>query len=142
MSENSNTEKPPVSRLIEMQRRLAESQNPFLRRIGVLWAAGVLDKYLTQLTDRQVGQLMFDHVGRDLGIAQPEAAICGQATQRLFRSENGRLEEEPPRRPPCPECGSEMLLHFGIDEPDFFQCVYLGCEYTEYVTEPRGEERD
>jgi hypothetical protein len=140
--------KPPteearsVRGLIELQRRLCQSKSPFVRRVGLLITAGALDRHLDALSDKQVGQLMFDHVGRDLGIAQPEAAICGQATQRLFRSENGRLEEEPPRRPPCPECGSEMLLHFGIDEPDFFQCVYLGCEYTEYVTEPRGEERD
>jgi hypothetical protein len=84
---------------------------------------------------------MFDHVGRDLGIAQPEAVICGQATQRLFRSENGRLEEGPPIRPPCPLCGNEMLFHYGIDEPDFFECGYLGCGQKEYVgcDEPQGD---
>jgi hypothetical protein len=133
VSENPSTEKPPVSRLIEMQRRLAESKNPFLRRIGVLWAAGVLDKYLTQLTDRQVGQLMFDHVGRDLGIAQPEATICSQATQRLFRSRSGSLEGEFPLRRPCPECRNEMLFHYGIDESDYFECVYRGCGYRDFI---------
>jgi len=125
-----------VSRLIEMQRRLAESQNPFLRRIGALWAAGVLDRHLDALSDRQVGQLMADEVGRDLGIVQPEATICHQATQRLFRSKNGSFTGEPAarsERPSCPKCGNEMLLHYGIGESDFYQCVFLRCEYKEYV---------
>jgi len=84
---------------------------------------------------------MLDFVERDLGIAQPEAVVCGQATRRLFRSEGGRLEEEPPLRPPCPKCGNEMLLHYGIDEPDYFECFLLGCLHKEYVDsdEPLGK---
>jgi hypothetical protein len=69
--------------------------------------AGALDRHLDALSDRQVGQLMFDEVGNDLGIVQPEATICGQATKRLFRSEGGSLEEKPPLRPPCPICGND-----------------------------------
>jgi hypothetical protein len=26
-----------------------------------------------------------------------------------------------------------MLLHYGIDEPDYFQCVYLSCGHKEHV---------
>jgi hypothetical protein len=97
MSSKRPTEKPhSVRRLIELQKRLLKSQNPFVRRVGMLMVAGALDRHLDALSDRQVGQLMSDNVGRDLGIVQPEATICHQATQRLFRSENGRLEEEPP----------------------------------------------
>ena len=110
-----------------------ESESPFVRRIGRLLAAGVLDGHLDALSDRQVGQLMFDEVGNDLGIAQPEATICHQATQRLFRSGSGSLEEEFPLQRPCPVCGNEMLMRYGIDEPDSFQCTFLPCGYKEYL---------
>jgi len=139
VSENPTTEKPPVSRLIEMQRRLCQSTNPFIRRIGALLSTGALDRHLSELRDQQVGQLMFDFVERDLGITQPEATICGQATRRLFRSEHGSLVEEPPLRPPCPVCGNDMLFHYGVDEPDFFECSSLRCEHKEYA--PYDEEQ-
>jgi hypothetical protein len=98
-----------------------------------LLAAGALDKHLSKLSDKQVGQLVVDEVEGALSIFSPESTICHQATQRLFRSDSGGLEEVPTLRPPCPRCGSEMLLHYGIDEPDFYQCTFLGCEYKEYV---------
>jgi ribosomal protein S27AE len=32
------------------------------------------------------------------------------------------------QRPICPKCGGvEMYLHYGIDEPDFWQCDSLSC---------------
>jgi hypothetical protein len=43
------------------------------------------------------------------------------------------LVEEPPLRPPCPVCGNDMLFHYGVDEPDFFECSSLGCEHREYA---------
>jgi hypothetical protein len=129
----SKDQKPSVLRLIDIQRRLAASKSPFLRCIGTLLAAGVLHRRLADLTDKQVGQLLQDHVGRDLGITEPESTICCQATQRLFRSESGSLEEEPPLRPPCPRCGTEMIFNFGIDERDFLECTSLHCGNREYV---------
>ncbi len=51
-----------VCDLIEIQRMLADSENPFERLVGTLFVAGMLDMCLTQLTDHQVGQLMFDHL--------------------------------------------------------------------------------
>ena len=136
MSSKPTEEARSVRGLIELQRRLCQSKSPFLRHIGTLLAAGVLDKHLSELTDHQVGQLMHDEVGRDLGIVQPESTICHQATQRLFRSTNGSFTEEPParnERPSCPKCGNEMLLHYGIGKSDFYRCTFLGCEYKEYV---------
>jgi hypothetical protein len=92
MGEKPNKgQKPSILRLIDIQRRLAASQSPFLRCIGTLLAAGVLGRRLADLSDKQVGQLLQDHVGRDLGIVKPESTICHQATQRLFRSEAGSL---------------------------------------------------
>ena len=126
--DEKSTDEKPIRRLIELQRRLLQSKSPFARRIGTLLAAGALNNHLAELDDHQIGQLLLDEVGSDLGILQPEATICHQATQRLFRSENGSLEEdESPKPEPlsCPNCGNEMLFHYGIDEPDFYQCATL-----------------
>ena len=135
-SEETNHNEPIVESLIDLQRRLLKSKNPFVRRIGTLLAAGALNEHLSELNDHQVGQLLLDEVGGDLGILQPEAAICHQATQRLFRSPNGSLEEDDtpqPGRLSCPNCGNDMLFHYGIDEPDFFECPCLSCGHREYV---------
>ena len=138
-SEETNHNEPIVESLIDLQRRLLKSKNPFVRRIGTLLAAGALDNHLSELNDHRIGQLLLDEVGGDLGILQPEATICHQATRRLFRSEHGSLVEEPPLRPPCPVCGNDMLFHYGVDEPDFFECSSLGCEHKEYA--PYDEEQ-
>ena len=138
MDEKITNEKP-VRRLIELQRRLLKSKNPFVRRVGALLVAGALDNHLAELDDHQIGQLLRDDVGSDLGIFEPEAIICHQATRRLFRSEHGSLVEEPPLRPPCPVCGNDMLFHYGVDEPDFFECSSLRCEHKEYA--PYDEEQ-
>jgi hypothetical protein len=129
ISDVETMQKPSISALITLQRRLAKSENRFVRGFGTLLTAAVLDRTLTRLSDRQVGQLMFDEVGRDLAVAQPEAAICHQATQRLFRSPGGSLEEVEAEPLECPVCGNEMLRHFGIDEPDYRECVSLSCKY-------------
>jgi hypothetical protein len=123
--------------LVEIQRLLACSENPFERLLGALFVAGVLDMRLAQLTDRQIGQLMFDHFRNDLGILLPETTICDHATRRLFRSAGGKLTaediEKQRQRAKCPKCGSEMLPHVGVDEPDFRECVLLKCGHKEYV---------
>ena len=120
-----------VCDLIEIQRMLAGSENSFERLVGTLFVAGTLDIRLAKLTDRQIGQLMFDHFRNHLGILLPETTICDHATRRLFRSTNGNFTaeemERQRQRPACPECGNEMLLHYGIDEPDFLECVLLNC---------------
>jgi hypothetical protein len=128
--------------LIEIQRLLAHSNNPFERLVGTLLVAGLLDMRLAQLTDRQIGQLMFDHFGNDLGILLPETTICDHATRRLFRSAGGSFTtedwEKQRQRPACPRCGNEMLPHVGIDGPDFRQCVLLKCGHKE----PLGSKRE
>ena len=133
MDENNTNDEMPVRRLIDLQRRLLQSKSPFVRRIGTLLAAGALDRHLAELSDKQIGELLRDDVGNDLGVLQPEAIICHQATRRLFRSELGSLEDELPLRPPCPLCGNDMLFQHGIDEPDFFECTCLSCGHKEYA---------
>ena len=139
MDENDTNDEMSVRRLIDLQRRLLQSKSPFVRRIGTLLAAGALDRHLAELSDKQIGELLRDDVGNDLGVLQPEAIICHQATRRLFRSVHGSLIEEPPLRPPCPVCGNDMLFHYGVDEPDFFECSSLRCEHKEYA--PYDEEQ-
>jgi hypothetical protein len=131
--DEKSTDEKPIRRLIDLQRRLLQSKSPFVRRIGTLLAAGALDRHLAELSDEQIGQLMHDEVGNDLGVLHPESIICNQATRRLFRSEHGSLVEEPPLRPPCPVCGKDMLFHYGVDEPDFFECSSLRCMHKEYA---------
>ena len=126
-----------VCDLIEIQRMLVHSDNLFERLVGTLFVAGMLDMRLAQLTDHQVGQLMFDHFRNHLGTLLPETTICDHATRRLFRSTNGTFTaeemEKQRRRPACPKCGNEMLLHYGyeIDQPDFLECVLLECGHKE-----------
>ena len=124
-----------VCDLIEIQRMLANAEHPFERLVGTLFVAGMLDMRLAKLTDRQIGQLMFDHFRNRLGILLPEITICDHATRRLFRSAGGKLTTEDiqkqRQRPACPKCGSEMLRHYGVDQPDFLECVLAKCGYKE-----------
>ena len=123
--------------LIAKHRWLGRSRNRLLRGMGNLLAAGLLDRRLTELTDRQIGQLMVDEVGRDFGVFQPETAICQQATLRLFRSVYGAISADDPasqrQHPPCPNCGNEMLFHVGIEESDFYECVWLNCGHRQSI---------
>lgn len=123
--------------LIEAQRILSNSEQRFERVVGTLFLAGMLKERLARLTDRQVGQLMFDFVWNQLSVLDPEMTICQHATQRLFRSAGGNFTAEDIEReqPSCPKCGSGMIHNFGIDGPNFWACDFLGCEYRIRVEE-------
>lgn len=129
----ASDERPPIRSLIQIQRKISGVRHPFIRQLGTLLAAGALDRRLTELTDQQIGQLLQEQIERKLRPMQPERLILRQATQRLFRSEAGSLEAEPPLRPPCPLCGTEMIFNYGIDERDFLECTSLLCGNREYV---------
>lgn len=115
--------------LIAEQRRRLGSRNPVERLAAALLIPGMLTKHLHQLRDRQIGQLLLDEVWSRLSPLGPESTICLHAVDRL----RGSLEGESSKRPACPRCGNEMLLHYGIDEPDFFKCVLLSCGYRKPV---------
>jgi len=120
-----------IRELIERQRRFARSGDIFEQVVDTLYQAGVLGKRLAELTDRQIGQLLFDVVGDRLTISGPETTICQQAMLRLFRSPAGRLTtsdvENSKQRTVCPRCGNDMLLVLGIDEPDYRECILVAC---------------
>src|SRR5437667_11539978 len=84
--------------LIEIQRILACSKNPFERLVGALLVAGMLDVRPPQVTDRRIGQLKFDHFRNYLGILLPESTIGGHATRRLLRPARGKRTTENTQR--------------------------------------------
>jgi hypothetical protein len=111
-----------IRELIEEQRRRMGSGNPVERFAAALLIPAVLAGRLAGLADRQVGQLLLDEVWPSLNPLAPESTICLHATDRLRGSPN--------RKPPaCPKCGSEMIRHIGIEEPDFLECALLDCQF-------------
>jgi len=109
-----------IRELIKKQRELVDSDNPMKRLAGALLIPAVLAERLAGLADRQIGQLLLDEVWPCLGPLHPESVLCLHAVDRLRSSPREEC-------PDCPKCGSQMILHIGIDEPDFFECVLLKC---------------
>ena len=134
-----------VHALIAAQQRLMDSKHPFAQVVGTLWVAGTLKRRLAQLTDRQIGQLLWDHVLDELTLFGPDAAICEHAVRRLFRSLGGSWTENDKSvmdedTPPCSACGSETVYHIGIDEPDFLLCARAGSGHKESLGISGGKE--
>src|ERR1039458_5799799 len=125
--------------LIERQRKLGES--PLLiDRLTAMVLGGALGDRLNGLSDRQIGQLLFDFCWPELYVDGPELIIVTQAIDRLRRSTGGAVtneeaQESRKQRPVCPKCGNEMFLHYGINEPDFWRCDYVSCRRRRYVGE-------
>lgn len=109
-----------IRELIAEQRRRLGSVNPVERLAAALLIPAVLAKQLNRLTNSQIGQLLLDEVWSRLNLLRPESTICLHAVDRL----RGSPKE---KRPTCPKCGSEMIRHVGIDEPDFLECALLDC---------------
>ena len=97
----SGEEEISVEGLIDAQRRLWVSKNPFERVVGTLCVAGLLKQRLAALTDAAVGKLMFDHVWNDMNIFSPELTICQAATERLLGSSVQAGEDD--------ELGGQMM---------------------------------
>jgi hypothetical protein len=66
--------------------KLTNSPEPYERVVGALCVAGILTHRLTLLSDREIGQLVFDYVWTELRWSSPQMAICEEAAQRLSRS--------------------------------------------------------
>ena len=132
-----------IQELIEEQRRRLVSGSRVERLAAALLIPGMLRERLNHLRDRQIGQLLLDEVWSKLNLLGPESTICLEGVDRLRGLKPGELD----KRLSCPKCGNEMLLHYGIDEPDFFECVLLTCGYKWQVANDNvpgtesGEER-
>lgn len=79
-------EETSIQALIEQQRRIACSENPFERVFGSLLVAALLKQKLAWLPNETVGQLMFDVVWNVMDVFSPELTICQVATDRLLNS--------------------------------------------------------
>jgi hypothetical protein len=109
----SGEEEISVEGLIQEQRKLAHSTNPFERVVGTLCVAGLLKQRLAALPDEALGQLMFDYVWNDMNVFSPELTICEIATKRLLESaiaivpKSARVEKCTTSLV-CPECSAEF----------------------------------
>jgi hypothetical protein len=123
--------------LIKRQRKLGESPRP-IDRLRAVVLGGALGDRLNGLSDRQIGQLLFDFCWPELYVDGPELIVVTQAIDRLRRSTGGVITnqeagESLKQQPVCPKCGNEMFLHYGIDEPDFWLCDRVACLHKRYV---------
>ena len=89
-----------VEGLIEEQRRLSHSKNPFERVVGSLCVAAILKKQLLGLPNSTIGRLMTDYVWSGLNLLGPESVIVEIASERLIEKYETSLV--------CPECGAEF----------------------------------
>jgi hypothetical protein len=111
-----------IRELIDEQRRRLGSGKPMERFAAAMLIPAVLAERLAGLADRQVGQLLLDEVWPGLSPLAPESTICLHAVDRLRHSPKEEC-------PTCPKCGSEVIRHIGIDEPDFLECSLLRCGF-------------
>ena len=129
-----------IRNLIERLRKLGES--PLLiDRLTAMILGSALGHRLNELSDRQIGQLLFDFCWPELYVDGPELIIVTHAIDRLRRSMGGaatneEAEQSLKQQPVCPKCGNEMFLHYGIDEPDFWRCDRVDCRHKRYVGGP------
>ena len=89
-----------VEGLIELQRRLSHSKNPFERVIGSLCIGSILKKQLMGLPSSAISQLMTDHISCRLNLLAPESVIAEIASRRLDEKYETSLV--------CPECGAQL----------------------------------
>jgi hypothetical protein len=123
--------------IIRRQHTLSESSRLIDRLHAVVLGAALRDR-LNDLSDCQIGQLLFDVCWPELYVDGPELIIVTQAIDRLRRSTGGAVTNEKAQdnlkeQPVCPKCGNEMFLHYGIDEADFWLCDYASCQHKRYV---------
>lgn len=142
MDENvSQDSAEKIRDVIKAQYMRLRSGSARVRMVESFLHSGDIGARLTALSDRQIGQLMFNHVGDDFCFGSPEASICNEATERLFRSKAGARGEneefnDPIELPDCPKCGQPMMHYIGFNEPDYRKCVSLKCEHK--IEEPRA----
>jgi hypothetical protein len=86
--------------LIQEQRSLARSQNPFERVVGSLCIGAILKEQLVRLPNSAISRLLTDQIWSQLSLLEPESVIVEIASERLVEKREASLV--------CPECGSEF----------------------------------
>jgi hypothetical protein len=102
-----------VDVLIEEQRSLAHSKDPFERVVVSLCIGAILKEQLAGLPNSTISQLMTDHIRCQLNLLGPESVIVEIASERLLESENALTPkaasvEKCETLLVCPECGAEF----------------------------------
>ena len=97
---HSRENKISVEGLIEDQRRLSASTNPFERVMGSLCIGEILKEQLVGLPNTAISQLLTDHIWSNLNLLGPESVIVEIASERLIEKYGTSLV--------CPECGAEL----------------------------------
>jgi hypothetical protein len=95
-----NRENITVDALIEEQRRLSASKNPFERVVGSLCIGAILKEQLVRLPNSAISRLLTDQIWSQLNLLEPESVIVEIASERLVEKREASLV--------CPECGSEF----------------------------------
>jgi len=86
--------------LIQEQRSLARSKNPFEQVVGSLLIGAILKKELVGLPNSTISQLLTDYIWSDLNFLEPESVIVEIASERLIEKCATSLL--------CPGCGAEF----------------------------------
>jgi hypothetical protein len=72
-----------VDVLIEEQRKLAYSTNPFEQVVGSICIGAILKERLVGLPNSTISQLLTDHIWSQLNLLGPESVIVEIASKRL-----------------------------------------------------------
>ena len=99
--------------LIQGQRSLARSKNPFERVVGSLCIGAILKEQLGRLPNSAISRLMTDYVWCQLNLLGPESVIVEVASERLLDSAiaitpNAASVEKYESALVCPRCGAEL----------------------------------
>ena len=102
-----------VEGLIDEQRSLAHSKNPFERVVGSLCIAAILKEQLVGLSNSTIGRLMVDHIWSDLNLVGPESVIVEIVSELLLDSviaitPKAASVEKYETALVCPTCGAEF----------------------------------
>jgi len=96
----SEEETISVEVLIEEQRKLAHSTNPFELVVGSLCIGAILKEQLVGLPNSTIGRLMTDYIWSGLNLLGPESVIVEIASKRLDEKYETSLV--------CPECRAQL----------------------------------
>ena len=72
--------------LIQEQRSLARSKNPFERLVGSLCIGAILKERLVGLPNSTISRLMTEHIWSQMNLLGPESVIVEIASERLLHS--------------------------------------------------------
>jgi hypothetical protein len=102
-----------VDVLIEEQRSLAHSTNPFERVVGSLCIGAILKEQLAGLPNSTISQLLTDQIWSGLNLLVPESVIVEIASERLCKSTiaivpKSASVEKYEMLLVCPKCGAEF----------------------------------